>query len=239
MAVVTRRFRRQGTVNTTLTQRVSATAAVNANFSNVLDVDVDNATADATASLDQFMASIGFTFDAAAIAVDVSAHGSRHTSSGADSAPLATTSVAGIMSAADKTKLDGIATNAIPQILNFGYQSIGSAAETRFGTFGGWEMTTAPLVEIGVTMAHGGTARNLFVRHNSAVGTNNVVYTVRKNGVNQTLTVTVPNGSINQVSDLTHTFAFVAGDRLSVNMLKALGITNGVINVSGSIEVIA
>jgi len=44
--------------------------------------------------------------------VNIATHGSRHTSAGADPIPNATTSVSGLESAADKTKLDGIATGA-------------------------------------------------------------------------------------------------------------------------------
>ena len=69
MAIVTRRYKMVGPTNTNLTKYVGSSAVQNALFSGaVIDIDINNATADATTTLDQYMDSIGFTFDSVATA---------------------------------------------------------------------------------------------------------------------------------------------------------------------------
>lgn len=238
MAIVVRRYRRVGTSNAALQQRVSATGAVNANFTNVLDVDVDNAVADAVATLDAFMSSIGFPLDVAAVAVDVSAHASRHNGAGADAVPNATVAVAGLMSAADKTKLDGIGAGATSTIFTFGADTIGGAAETRFFPLGMVEINTlVRTTETPTPMGRSGNFKNLRVYHNTAIGDGDPVeYTLIKNGVATTLFVSLDSNLNGPAADTTHTVTCAAGDRFSVQVVKPVSITSGGLNIGGSVE---
>ena len=69
MAIVTRRYKFSNPSAADLTRLVGHSAAFNASFPlTVIDIDVDNAAAGATDALDEYMASIGCVFDAAAVA---------------------------------------------------------------------------------------------------------------------------------------------------------------------------
>jgi hypothetical protein len=66
------------------------------------------------------------------------------------------------------------------------------------------------------------TIKNLFVVTNTAQPNDGpLVFTVRKNGVDTTLTVTVAaNAAASTVSDTTHTVSFAAGDLLSMKIVN-------------------
>jgi hypothetical protein len=67
MAIVTRRYQFVGVPNANLAKYVAASAAQNASFPGaVQDIDIDNAIPDAITSLDAYMESLGFVFDASA-----------------------------------------------------------------------------------------------------------------------------------------------------------------------------
>jgi hypothetical protein len=69
MPIVTRRYKFLGPDNSDLTKFVGNSAARNTTFyDTIIDIDIDNAVADALATLDEFMSSIGWSFDAAAVA---------------------------------------------------------------------------------------------------------------------------------------------------------------------------
>jgi hypothetical protein len=79
--------------------------------------------------------------------------------------------------------------------------------------------------------------RNLFVRHNRAVGNgNSVVYTVMLNGVATLLTVTLATGAAGQVSDLVNTVVVAQGDRLGFQLSKAAALGNGGLDVQADME---
>jgi hypothetical protein len=70
-----------------------------------------------------------------------------------------------------------------------------------------------------------------------AVGNgNSVVYTVRINGVNTALTVTLATNVVVQASDLTHTAAVAQGDLITLQAVKAASIGNGAILPSATME---
>lgn len=138
----------------------------------------------------------------------------------------------------------GVATITIPggggggaAVLAFGNNSIGSPAGTRFldqwsntGTAGTAE--TAPIVA-----PRSGTLKNMIARHEAAVGNGNtIVYTVRVNGVDTLLTVTLASGAIGQVSNLVNTVAVAQGDRITLKAVKALVIANGSVIPSVTME---
>jgi hypothetical protein len=71
-----------------------------------------------------------------------------------------------------------------------------------------------------------GTLRNLYVRHGNPDGNgNNVTYTVRVNGVNTTLTVTMASTD-SQASDLVNSVAVLAGQTVDVVVTKGANIGN-------------
>jgi hypothetical protein len=67
-------------------------------------------------------------------------------------------------------------------------------------------------------MAVAGTLNGFYVRINSALAvTNSETYTVRRNGVDTTLTCTITNASAAVTcSDTTHSVSFSAGDLISI-----------------------
>lgn len=239
MAVVTRRYRRLNVTTAILAQRVQATASVNANFTNAIDINIDNGTADFAADLDEFMNSLGFVFDAALVAVDVEAHGSRHGGAGLDAIADATVAVAGLVTAADKTKLDGLGSGASQITLNFGCSNMSAGADTRFiNSMGGFDDGgVAELTDHPTPVPRAFTALNFFVRHNAGPGSaNTIVYALTKNGAATALTVTLAANAVAQASDLTHTVSYAQGDTISVRGVKAASITSGLVDVTGSVQ---
>lgn len=117
----------------------------------------------------------------------------------------------------------------------FGNSSISAGADTRFlDTW--YNQATAPTVATSNFVSpRAGTLRNLFVRHNVALGNgNSVVYTVMINGVASAVTVTLPTGAAGQVSDLVNTVAVAQGDLVALRAVKALAIGNGTQEVTSS-----
>lgn len=124
-------------------------------------------------------------------------------------------------------------------IIAFGNNSLAAAAGTRF--LDQWSSTTtAGTAEADpIVMPRAGTLRNLFVSHQAAVGNgNSIVYTVRVNGVNTTLTVTLASGAIAQASDLVNTVAVAQGDRVTLSAVKALALGNGAVIPSVTMELV-
>ena len=116
-------------------------------------------------------------------------------------------------------------TAALLEILatNSGSSNI-NQNQTRFLGFGGAEFSASePDVEILWTRA--GICRNLYVRAFVNGRPNATPVTVRRNGANTILLVSIPAGSTALVTDLVNSFAVVAGDRLSVGVVT--GATAG------------
>jgi hypothetical protein len=122
-------------------------------------------------------------------------------------------------------------------VVAFGNNSVAAAADTRF--LDQWRSTTtAGTAETTPIVApRAGTLRNLFVRHQAAVGNgNSITYRVRINGVNTTITVTLATGAIAQTSDLVNTAAVAQGDRITLSATKALALGNGAVIPSATLE---
>lgn len=124
-------------------------------------------------------------------------------------------------------------------IIAFGDNSIAPQADSRFiDQWNGGNAAVAPTAEIDPIVApRAGTLRNLFVRHAAAVGNgNNVVYTVRINGADTLLTVTLATGAIGQASDTLHTPVVAQGDRITLRATKPASIGAGAVIVSATME---
>lgn len=81
-----------------------------------------------------------------------------------------------------------------------------------------------------------GILRNLFVRTGTTAVTNTAVtvITVRKNGADTTLTVTMTQTTVTTTSDTTHTVSVAQGDLITLSL-----VTTGVLAVSTSIAAIS
>lgn len=105
--------------------------------------------------------------------------------------------------------------------------------------FGPGYIATSIATEIQMPVTRPATIRNLRVQVAGAgTGAQTVTFTVRKNGVDTALTCTIGNTSTGLTSDTTHSFTVVAGDLLSVSILKAAGVAAGQTNVIASMEMI-
>jgi hypothetical protein len=132
----------------------------------------------------------------------------------------------------------GVATITVPSmgVMSFGADDIGAGADTQFAAPGTNALSFATDVHQWV-VPFACNIKNLFVRHNTANGDgDSVVYTVMKNGGATTLTATLATGAIGQASDLVNVVAFAAGDRVSLQAVKALAITAGTVNLQASIQ---
>lgn len=98
------------------------------------------------------------------------------------------------------------------------------------GTTSGLTATTEGAVSFPVTRA--GTIRNLYVRTGTTakVNTPATVITIRKNGVDTAVTVTMTQTTSTTTSDTTHSFTVIAGDLITLSF-----VTTGAAAVSTSI----
>jgi hypothetical protein len=128
----------------------------------------------------------------------------------------------GFLSGTDKTKINDISRTMI----QWGNDSISGTTTTRFMT-PGYGDATARTTEIQFKAPKAGTLRNLFVHANVTAGNgNNIVYTVRINGVDSTLTVTLASTSAD-ASDTTHAPTVAQGDLISLKVTKASSVATG------------
>lgn len=163
----------------------------------------------------------------------VHAHGDR---GGGTLHAVATTLVAGFMSAVDKAKLDGIATGAAADILAFGAGSVAATTTLRFLPYG-FDFSLGPTTAVQFRLPHGGTCRNLRVRHNVPSGNGNaIVYTLRINGVVTLLSVSLAS-TASDGSDLVNTVVVAAGDLVDIAVTKVLGVGASPSNVTAAFEV--
>jgi hypothetical protein len=102
----------------------------------------------------------------------------------------------------------------------------------------GW-ITTAIATEIQMQLTRPATLRNFYVQAATAgttAATN--TYTVRKNGADTTITAALGNTATGSASDLTHSVTVVAGDLLSIDVVKSGAVATGQANVTATIEMI-
>jgi len=124
-------------------------------------------------------------------------------------------------------------------VLAFGCNSLGANPDTRYvDAWSGGNVSTASMVEtFAIVAPRAGTLRSMFARHQLAGGNGNaVVYTVRVNGVNTLLTVTLPSGAVGQGSDLVNVAAVAQGDRITVSAFKAMSLGGGSVQPTISME---
>lgn len=146
----------------------------------------------------------------------------------------------GVLAAGDYVQFSGAAFvgAGAAGFVGWGNGSVAAAADTRF--LSPWhDPGTASLTSVGAWRApRAFTARNLRVRHNSAVGNgNSVAYFLRINGVNTALTVSLATGAVGDASDLVNAVAVAAGDLVEFVAVKALGIGAGGVDAVAVLQV--
>jgi hypothetical protein len=100
-------------------------------------------------------------------------------------------------------------------------------------------ISTASATEMKIPVTRPGTIRNLRVQVATAgtdVTTN--TYTVRKGGVDQTLSCTIGNTSTGIASDTSNSFTVVAGDLISISVTKGIVVTAGQKGVVATVEIV-
>ena len=116
---------------------------------------------------------------------------------------------------------------------------IGSVATVaRFFAPGGMGLAVESAIEIQWAAPRAGTIRNLRIRCTAGTGGATNTYTVRKNGVNTTLTVGILNTATNG-SNLANSFTVVAGDLISVQVTKSGVPATPQARISTSFEMIS
>ncbi len=109
-------------------------------------------------------------------------------------------------------------------ILTWGNGSVSSTTTTRY-LAPGYEDSIAPTSVVQWVAPCNGTISQLYAKHNTAGGNANaIVYTARKNGSAQTLTVSVAANSTTAVGDTTHSFTVAAGDVVDIEVTKAASV---------------
>jgi len=123
---------------------------------------------------------------------------------------------------------DQPAPASVGAVLAWGNSNISASADTRFLDFG-YARATAPTTgDTGFRAPRDGTARNLRVRHNNAIGNgNDVVYTLHVNGAPTALTATLATGAVGDAQDLVNSVAVNSGDLLELVATKPASLGNG------------
>lgn len=114
----------------------------------------------------------------------------------------------------------------------WGNGSVSASTTTRYLS-PGFGSGTAPTVRVGIPFDAPGRIDLLRVLHDSAAGNgNSIVYTVRKNGVAQTLTVTLATGAVGQAANASNSFEVVAGDVVDIEITKAASVGTSPTNIN-------
>lgn len=171
------------------------------------------------------------------IQVGVLASDAQHgTRGGGTLHAAATGATAGFMSAADKTKLDGLPTTPATGTFTWGNSSIATSTATRYLSPGFDSSLAGTTTEKAFRLPRAGTLRNLRIRANTAgVGAANLTYRVRLNATNTSIVATMA-ANTQDGSDLSNTAAVVAGDLISISVAKASSITTSPVDVVVSLE---
>lgn len=97
--------------------------------------------------------------------------------------------------------------------------------------------TSAPTAIMNIVIPFDATIKNMHVYHNNPAGNgNNIVYTLLKNAIATSLTVTIPS-TTQTVSNTTNFVSVNAGDRLALQVTKALGIGSSPNDIYVTMEV--
>lgn len=165
------------------------------------------------------------------------AHAASHVGGGSDAIAVAG-AAHGLMSSTDKTKLDGIRAAATSALAHWGNSDVSTTTTTRFLS-PGYDNTQAGTGAVQWEAPFPGTLKNLRMLHGTGAGNgNNIVYTLRKNGVATAITVTLASTGT-AAQDTVNTVTVVAGDRIDIQVTKAATIVTSPSNITASLEITA
>ena len=141
----------------------------------------------------------------------------------------------GFMTGMDKTKLDGLPDAVQTGHFQWGNDTIGTSATTRF-LVPGYSETAAPTTSPAFRVPTAGTIQRLRVHHNNpGTGGATITYTLRKNGATQVLTCAMlPTAA--DASDLANSFTVAAGDLIDLQVTKSGAIATSPVDVLASVE---
>jgi hypothetical protein len=129
----------------------------------------------------------------------------------------------------------GPGVNTNDSVLVFGAGQVGSSTTTRY-LYPGYDDDLAQTVVVQIVAPYAGTLRDFYVRHNNTDGNgNDIVYTVRVNGVATAVTVTLASTSADG-SDLANSVAVAAGDLVDIEVTKAASVGNSPDDVTATID---
>lgn len=140
--------------------------------------------------------------------------------------------LAGELLTARYNKSSGLANKSL---LVFGNNNISATTVTRYMNPYTVNATASTTI-INLVIPFSGTIRNMHVYHNNTAGNgNNIVYTLLKNATSTALTVTIPS-TTQTASDTSNSVSISAGDRLALEVTKALGIGSSPSDICVSME---
>lgn len=128
-------------------------------------------------------------------------------------------------SSTDGASRNYVDNNAAPTVLQFGNNAGPTDTSTRFFD-PGYTLQVPTTNEVKTRINFAGKVSQLRLRARTGPVTQGYNVTVRKNGVDQSITFLVGAGATSQ-ADTTHSFTVVAGDDISVKIVGVSGITGG------------
>jgi hypothetical protein len=135
----------------------------------------------------------------------------------------------------DSTSANGLKwTSPIGSVFagNFGGALTGQVSTTLEFIMPGYSSTSSTSTTIASTtevrrqmiVPTAGTIRDFFVYVTTASGAGTLTFTIRKNGANTGITISVPTTGVGAFSDTTNTVGVVAGDLISIGIVSSAGV---------------
>jgi len=148
---------------------------------------------------------------------------------------VATVAVAGFMAAADKSKVDGIASEAAPATLLFGAGSVGFTTTTRY-MFPGFDSSLAQTSAIRFRVPRAGKIRKMRVHQNVPAGNGlAIVYTLRVEAVATALFVSMASTASEGANNVA-SVSVSDDDLIDIEITKAASVVTAPSDVMVSLE---
>lgn len=125
-----------------------------------------------------------------------------------------------------------------PGVITFGNIATPTSAGTTYLDVAGNNARTSTANEPTMVMPFAGTMTLAYAVARTGSTGGNLTLTVRKGGVDQTMVITMAAAATTG-SDLAHTFAFVAGDTISVKCVAGVGTSGGAADLVVSLKYVS
>lgn len=150
------------------------------------------------------------------------AHAASHVGGGSDAIAIASDSAAGLLSVANKAKIDALPTAFVPGfIITFGFTL--ALTGTNFLLPGSGSVSAT---EVKLPLPRAGFLRNMRVYAGTGPGAGTVTFTARRSAAaspsstsDTALTVALTGSGVQTVADTTHAVTWSAGDLLSISVV--------------------